>query len=363
MEIITGTSIGDTLFGDASNNRIEGGLGNDFLVGGAGDDFLAGDAGDDFLAGGIEPGNLNSIVTVGGKDTLSGGLGSDGYFVSAISGGGTKIIDTGGITDVLLVFADIDSAENIASLDINNFVGSTETVSNPESYGDAAIVIDFPQPGIVGLQKSATDLIIDINRDGVASAEDDLTVVDFFDEQGQLGSGSLDLINNITNTQSIADFFQQPEETVYRFFNSQTGVHFYTASATERDFLLNNPSGFAYENASYLAVDPLAAVDSQTSPVYRFLNQDTGVHLYTIDENERDFLQANLDNFRFEGEVFSAYDSQVAGSIPIYRFFNPTTGGHFYTPSASERDAVADLPNYESEGIAYYALPIAEEGF
>ena len=361
METITGTAISETLFGDAGNNRIEGGFGNDSLFGGAGDDFLDGGEGNDILAGGIEPGNLDSIITVGGKDTLSGGMGSDGYFVSAVSGGGTEIREAGGIADVLLIFADVDSAESIASLNPSDFIGATEAVGDPESYGDAAIVLDFPQPGVVGLQKSETDLIIDINRDGVAEAENDLTVVDFFDEQGQLGSGSLDLINNILDPQSIADFFQQPEGTVYRFFNNETGVHFYTASATERDSLLNNPSSFSYENTSYRAIDPLTG-NSEATSVYRFLNQDTGVHLYTIDENERDFLQTS-DNFSFEGEAFSAYQTQVEGSIPIYRFFNSTTGAHFYTPSASERDAVADLPDYQSEGIAYYALPIAEESF
>lgn len=65
-----------------------------------------------------------------------------------------------------------------------------------------------------------------------------------------------------------------------------------------------------------------------------------------------------MDNFTPEGEAFSAYASEVEGSIPIYRFFNISTGAHFYTPTASERDAVEDtLPDFISEGIAYYALP------
>ncbi|MGL5796466.1 MAG: hypothetical protein ACRC06_19080, partial [Waterburya sp.] len=52
------------------------------------------------------------------------------------------------------------------------------------------------------------------------------------------------------------------------------------------------------------------------------------------------------------------YNTQVEGSIPIYRFYNSTTGSHFYTPSTVERDYVTnDLANFESEGIAYYALP------
>ena len=113
-------------------------------------------------------------------------------------------------------------------------------------------------------------------------------------------------------------------------------------------------SNYSSEGASYEAVDPLTG---GSTPVYRFLNQDTGVHLYTVSEAEREATE-DLSNFSFEGEAFFAYDTQVDGSIPIYRFFNSTTGAHFYTPLAAERDNVEEnLPEFDSEGIAYYALP------
>ena len=145
---------------------------------------------------------------------------------------------------------------------------------------------------------------------------------------------------------------------VYRFFNQDTGVHFYTGNETERDTVLELPN-FSFEGASYQSIDPLTG-NPEPAPVYRFLNQDTGVHLYTISEVERDATQ-ELDNFSFEGEAFFAYPAEVDGSIPIYRFFNTTSGAHFYTPSAAERDNVeANLPDFQSEGIAYYALPIEE---
>lgn len=358
METITGTAINDTLFGDFNGNRIEGGLGDDLLFGSFGNDILVGGLGNDYLSGGGVAGNIDSVITVGGKDTLIGGVGDDSYLVSAIAGGGSEIRDEGEIFDnnILLIFADIDDLTAFANLPL-------ESLINPELFGDAAIVLDFPQPGIVGLQKSETDLIIDINRDGVAETQNDLTIVDFFNDQGQLGSSNFTLINNIIDPQSIADFFDQPEETIYRFFNNRIGVHFYTASATERDTLINNPNDFVYENASYLAVDP-AIENSEKTVVYRFFNPTTGAHLYTISEIERDSIQENLANFNYEGEAFSAYASEVAGSIPVYRFFNPTTGAHFYTPSATERDVVAsNLPDFQSEGIAYYALPIVEDSF
>lgn len=155
-------------------------------------------------------------------------------------------------------------------------------------------------------------------------------------------------------------FLATPEEnfttnSVYRFLNTDTGVHFYTANKAERD-AVQSLANFSFEGASYRSVDPITGADNSV-PVYRFLNNDTGVHLYTVSEAERDAVQS-LANFNFEGEVFFAYETEVNGSIPIYRFFNSNTGAHFYTPSETERDNVENnLLDYESEGIAYYALP------
>ena len=96
------------------------------------------------------------------------------------------------------------------------------------------------------------------------------------------------------------------------------------------------------------------------SPVYRFLNEETGVHLYTVSEIEREATE-DLDNFSFEGEAFYAYPpevgTEVAGAIPVFRFFNTTTGAHFYTPSVAEKDNIeATLPDFRAEDIAYYAF-------
>ena len=78
-----------------------------------------------------------------------------------------------------------------------------------------------------------------------------------------------------------------------------------------------------------------------------------------ISEVERDATQQL--SFSFEGGAFYAYETEVEDSIPIYRFFNSNTGAHFYTPSEAEKDNVeANLPEFQSEEIAYYALPISE---
>ena len=149
------------------------------------------------------------------------------------------------------------------------------------------------------------------------------------------------------------------DTTVYRLFNPEVGVHFYTTDVAERDEFAASGS-YQNEGASYRSIEPSVEASEE---VYRFFNETTGVYLYTTDENERESIQANLPDFTFEGAVFNAYETQVEGSIPIYRFFEPTIGVHLYTPSEVERDSVqANLPNYNFEGIAYYALPLEAEG-
>ena len=204
---------------------------------------------------------------------------------------------------------------------------------------------------------SLTD-IIDLNNDG---ADDLVFGSALFDDLGQpvVGANTQVLFGDLTMGVSEVPQNPQGSQTVYRFFNNDTGVHFYTANPTERDAVEDLPN-FSFEGASYQGIDPLTG-QGEPTPVYYFLNEDTGGHLYTISEIERDAVE-DLPNFSFEGEAFFAYETEVDGSIPIYRFFNPTTGAHFYTPSSAERDNVANnLPEFESEGIAYYALPIETE--
>jgi hypothetical protein len=156
-----------------------------------------------------------------------------------------------------------------------------------------------------------------------------------------------------------------PDGTVYRFFNPQVGVHFYTASKTERDSVIDNLPQYQYEGASFKAFTEQEA-DSLTGakPVYRFFNENTGVHLYTINELERTTIQDNFPNYNFEGIAYYAYETQQIDTIPLYRFYNPVIDAHFYTPSAVERDSIIqNLPDYQLEGdggVTFYVEAVDE---
>jgi subtilisin family serine protease len=152
--------------------------------------------------------------------------------------------------------------------------------------------------------------------------------------------------------------------TVYRFFRPEAGVHFYTASEAERDTIINNLPNYAYEGASFESVGEATDPLTGAKPVYRFFNNSTGAHLYTISEAERESIANNLSNYSFEGIAYYGFEAEQPGSTPLYRFYNPNLGVHFYTPNPVERDAVlANLPDYQLEsddGIAFYVDPVAD---
>jgi uncharacterized protein (DUF1800 family) len=142
---------------------------------------------------------------------------------------------------------------------------------------------------------------------------------------------------------------------VYRFYNNRTGTHFYTISGAERDTVLNNYPWFAYEGAVYWAY---TGAEAGTLPVYRFYNKNTGTHFYTQSETEKNYVLATYPVFVFEGPVYYAPPAaDQGGSTALFRFYNTRTGAHFYTTSANERDKVlATWPWFAYESVAYYVF-------
>ena len=250
--------------------------------------------------------------------------------------------------------------------DNNNIIGTLDNVGGSIGTGSDLVGVDLMLSPLQDNGGSTlTHALLEgspaINGGNNASLASDLLDLDGdgnTEEAIPLDQTSRDRIFNETVDIGAVEFGSRYTTPVYRFFNTDTGSHFYTANETERD-LVSQQDNFSFEGDSYRAIDPLTGANDAL-PVYRFLNQDTGVHLYTISEAERDATQ-QLSNFSFEGEAFLAYNTQVEDSIPVYRFLNTDTGAHFYTPSEAERDSVeSNLPEFQSEGIAYYALPVNE---
>jgi len=141
--------------------------------------------------------------------------------------------------------------------------------------------------------------------------------------------------------------------SIYRFYNTATGAHFFTSSAAERDSVIANLKTFNYEGIGFYAYGTQAA---GTSPVFRFYNPRTAAHFFTISAAERDWVQQTYPFFQYEGPAWYAQTDASNGATAMYRFYLPKTGTHFYTISAAERDyVIAQLKEYQYEGTGYYA--------
>lgn len=78
-----------------------------------------------------------------------------------------------------------------------------------------------------------------------------------------------------------------------------TGTHFYTASHEECARVIAQWSRtFSYEGVAYLV-----SIQNGT-PVHRFFNHNTGTHFFTTSETERQLVLQNLPQFQYEGIAF-----------------------------------------------------------
>ena len=271
------------------------------------DDTITGGAGNDSISGGE------------GKDSISGGDGDD--FLNIGPG---DIVSSGNGNDVFV----FDLSEEL--------VGNIPTITDLESGDKFAISAEDSTKAPVydrntGVVLLGNEPLVNIGK------QDDLSKID-------IGTEPVSPINSA-------------ETTVYRFYDSSAGAHFYTVDEVEKEYVNENLDNYTFEGESYSVVDPITG--GGTEEVYRFFNPTTGVHLYTTSENERDVVRDTLDNFTYEGVKFYAHETEVAGSMPVYRFYEASLGVHFYTPNELEKDSVMEnLDNYTYEGIAYYADPL-----
>ena len=146
---------------------------------------------------------------------------------------------------------------------------------------------------------------------------------------------------------------QTPVSPVFRFYNQDTGTHFYTIVAAERDQRHRVVPAVRLRRPG---VRGLRAAAAGAQPVFRFYNTKTGTHFYTTRRAERDHVIATWPQFAFEGAAYYAMPAAGSdGRTGLFRFFNTTTGAHFYTTSTAERDKVrATLPQFAYEGVAFY---------
>ncbi|MDR9405265.1 MAG: hypothetical protein RI580_17750, partial [Halothece sp. Uz-M2-17] len=322
---------GDDELTAGSNGTLNAGDGNDVLEAtpGEGGNTLNGDAGNDQLFGGD---------VVENPDILNGGDGDDQLFAGL---GGNTLTGDAGNDQFWLAQAELPEEPST----VTDFTQGTDVI------------------GLAGLE-GVVDTFDDLNID----QEDGNTTISVVADAEEITVGVLDgFTGELTEEDFVIneEITQPPEEDpspageeIYRFFNTQTGGHFYTTSEAERDTVIENLPQYEFEGASFATAQP---DDENAEEVYRFFNTQTGGHFYTTSEAERDTVIENLPQYEFEDIGFYAYEEDLSETIPVYRFFNTQIGGHFYTPSGEERDTVIEnLPQYNFENTGFFANPLSE---
>ena len=135
-----------------------------------------------------------------------------------------------------------------------------------------------------------------------------------------------------------------PYEVVYRMYNPNSGEHFYTRSAAERQSLYM--VGWEAEGIGWVSPQ------NSSTPIYRMYN---GIeHFYTKELGEANYLAEH--GWSNEGIEFYSNDNQT---VPMFRLFNPNggAGAHHYTRDGNEKDFLV-ANGWQYENIAWYTLGI-----
>lgn len=162
---------------------------------------------------------------------------------------------------------------------------------------------------------------------------------------------------------------------VHRFYQYQRGTHLYTSDTNEINIVRQKSEigelKYNYEEAKFNVLssnkDAVTGADiAGTEEVYRFFNRDTGAHLYTMDENEKNVIETQFKNYNYEGVKFYAFKEDPISlgidAVPVVRMLNTQSGSHLFTIDQNEVSYIEDnLPNFNKEangGVAFYVLDL-----
>ena len=162
----------------------------------------------------------------------------------------------------------------------------------------------------------------------------------------KVGSATITVTTKDGKKTATCNFTVKEEAVpIYRLYNPNSGEHFFTGSATERDNLIK--LGWKNEKIGWYAAK------KSSIPVYRLYNKNAGNdHFYTKSASEKDKL-VKL-GWKYEGIAFYASETRTT---PVYRAYNPNAkmGTHHFTKSKSEYDTIVKL-GWKAEKIAWYAV-------
>ncbi len=293
-DVIYGVSTNDNIYGYDGDDRLYGYGGDDFLNGGRGNDTLYGGSGDDHLDGWY------------GKDIIYGGSGYDhAHYVG-------KQFD---------------------------YVLSRHPVTN-------VITTTYE----TGFDKGTVHSDV---------------------EEIHFGDGVVIIADTITYKGSFSNVKSGAVSPIYRFYNNRDKAYFYTASGDEKDYVITNSGNdradsiewpYVYQGSTFEAAHSYLSSDALV-PLYRFYNTDTGHHFFTASQDEADMIKGKAASgewpFNYEGTAFNVYSSDPnPGSsgeeLAIHRFYSPSLNRHFFTGDLTEVENMKLTGIWDYEGVGFF---------
>jgi uncharacterized repeat protein (TIGR01451 family) len=274
----------DLVYGRGGDDTIGGGLNDDALYGGTENDIVAGNDGDDVIDGG------------GGKDTLAGGGGDDIYRISLDSNSAGTIINdwgnhqnplgsvAGGGEDTLVIYQEGFQENPTEDGDYKP----------KENYQTVVQILDNRlQEGLIGSQRDGTALVIDLNKDGVINTAQDLSILNFYNEDGSPGIGHIENINFLSglevaissNKDSIG--IGSDHQAVYTFNIANLG----TQDATEVKLEATIPKGIN--------------IIASSLPIISQITDSAGSTLLTLDAGSVAQANTSTETITIEATGFS----------------------------------------------------------
>lgn len=183
----------------------------------------------------------------------------------------------------------------------------------------------------------------------------------------EIDTASLSYWGELRSVQAMQE--ETEPVTVYRFFNTIDNAFFYTINPDERAVVLRNSGPNNRDQVDWPYVYQGSKFQSAHSypgavPLYRFYNTQTGHHFFTVNENERAYILRQVQEagwpFVDEGVAFEVYASDPTPSAqgrerPVYRFYSNTLNRHVFTTSDTELQFFDASQDWINEGVGFYA--------
>ena len=315
--------------------------------------------------------NLANNGTQANGDSSSSSLSSDGRYIAYESTASNLVTnDTNGQSDIFVYDLLESTTERV---DVNS--------DGIQSNGDSSAASISDDGRYVAFLSEANNLVSDNNaqfniflRDRTEQTTISLDGDSFptisGNGQNVLFTSSLDnLVANDTNetgdvfviSENNTDISRFTTDDIHRFYQFEKGFHLYTTDDNEINIVQEQSAAgqlsYQYEAEKYSVLsDNKDALTGETlegvKPVYRFFNTDTVAHLYTTDENEKSVIEDTLPNYNFEGIKYYAFESEPTeiDTIPVFRMLNNDSGSHLYTIDQNELNYIQEnLPNFSFE--------------